>query len=302
MKAKHQPEEILQPAVLPAAHHPPDRLPHVSGRGAPAGARRSKAGVARHELLVILQQLHLPRRVAEAVGRDGLDKRGERHRRPPLKPAVDGGLDDEQFQTRQARVFGRVDDGAGRARRGPGRLAVPAQRAGARRPFLVMGLRAHVHGLVRAEHQDVRHRRLVGRDLLHVFEHGGRGFGVQPSELLVLGFPGGVVDQDVGFHVHGDGGDGGGRGGGDAGGPLASLGLLKRLGERGLARAGGPPRQGLDLGPTFPKEIAEFPTRLHRGSQEFFIGGFALPLTLPQTEQHLRQRPARPQQRVRLRG
>lgn len=79
------------------------------------------------------------------------------------------------------------------------------------------------------------------------------------------------------------------------------FGLLEGLGECGLAGPRGA-SVGSDLCPPFAEEVAEFPARLDRGAEQFFIGVLALALALPDAEEHFGKGPAGAQERVGLVG
>lgn len=197
---------------------------------------------------------------------------------------VEGGFDDEEFEAGEGGVFvGGGDDGAGRGGRRFRRLRVARQRAGRRGPFVRPRLLGPVGRVFGAEDEDVGHDGLVGRDLLRVFEDGGRGFRVEPAEFFVFR----VVGFGFGFGV---GGGGGGGGGGGARGHFRLFGLLEGLREGGLAGARGA-AVGADLGPAFAEQVAQFPAGLDGGAEELFVGGFAVSFVLAEAEEHFRQGP-----------
>ena len=214
-----------------------------------------------------------------------------------METGVAGGFDDEQFEAGEVGIFrrgGGGDDGAGGRGGVFRRLRIPGQGTGVRRPFVPPSLlQTARRGVFGAEHEDVGHDDFVGRDLLRVFEDGGRRFRVEAAEVFVFGVVClGVGGAGCGSRGGGRGrrGCGGGGGRGGAGGHFRLFGLLEGLREGGLAGARGT-TVGADLGPAFAEEVAEFPAGLDGGAEEFFVGGFAVSLVLAQAEEHFGQGP-----------
>ena len=79
--------------------------------------------------------------------------------------------------------------------------------------------------------------------------------------------------------------------------------LIRRLRGEEAGRTG-PRRVPVrpDLGPAVPKDIAQVPACLYRGTEQLLVRGPAMPAVLPKAEEHLRQAPACAEQLIRLIG
>src|SRR2546423_109265 len=114
VESKHQPIQILQPDEIPTLHHRLDRPRNVDCRCPDWRSNVPERRIICDNLLVIVEQRHLPELGPKAIIWELFDEGGEGVvGRVALKARIEGGLDEKDFQEGEIRVFGRSGDGVG---------------------------------------------------------------------------------------------------------------------------------------------------------------------------------------------